>query len=419
MASSAEPRASYAEGQTKKLTLPSCPSCPPCDTLCGSSRPRILLLAMLPIGDTLFLTPTIRALRDRFPQARIVALARHSNAPIVRCVPEVDEVRLLPLLADWAGAGPLAGILRELRGERFEVAVDFTSPAYKWISLCSGIPVRTYLKLDPGWWFLPGKHARWGAAHATRHYYDSVRELDLPPWSQVSHQPRIVLTSQARRTALAFLRRQGLWPGRGPLVALHPGGAGLGGVKRWPPERFACVAEHLRRENGAYILLLGGPEDRPLAQTIATQVVDPPPVVATELPLLTTAALIERCDLFIGNDSGLLHLAAALGTSYVGIYGPTSLDNFRPIAVRPGQGRLALPAWPCFTPRHFVGGDHALRGPCCERTCAALETISPAQVIAHADALLAERCARDVSAASTLSLKSGRSATEDLIATPR
>jgi ADP-heptose:LPS heptosyltransferase len=382
-------------------------------------RPRILLLAMLPIGDTVFTTPTIRALRARYPHARIVALTHTAGAPVLRCVPEVDEVRVLPVMSDWAGPLKLARTLRHLRALQFDAAIDFTTPAYKWISLYCRIPVRTYMKFDLGWWLLPGQHRHWRATHATEHYYNCARELDLPAWSSVSHQPQLTLPPAARRQARTFLRARGVCPTHQPIVAMHPGGTGLGGVKRWPAERFATVAGRLRADWAAYVVLLGGPDEVTVAETVAglTDVPPPedalvlpvpedalestsddadaaPPVVAAgKLPLLATAALIEAADLFVGNDSSLLHLAATLGTPYVGIYGPTHLRNFQPIPARPRQGRCALPEWPCFSPRYFVGGDHALSGPCCETTCAALETISAARVFDLADGLLRERFA--------------------------
>jgi lipopolysaccharide heptosyltransferase II len=355
--------------------------------------PRILLLAMLPIGDTLFLTPTVRALRVRYPQARIVALAHAVGAPILTCVPEIDEVRVLPFRADWAGPSPLMGTLRYLRAQRFDVAINFTTPAYKWISLYCGIPLRTYMKFEPGWWFLPGHHRRWRATHATRHYYDCARELDLPPWGEVSHVPHIELPRSALLRARAFLRSQGLGPSDRPLVALHPGGVGLAGVKRWPPERFAEVADLLGVHWGARVILMGGREDVSLARAVAGHMEAVPLIAAGALPLLASIGLIASCDLFIGNDSSLLHLAVAMGTPFVGIYGPTSLGNFRPVPVRPRQGRFALPAWPCFSPHYFVGGDQVLNGPCCEGTCAALETITARSVAEQAAVLLGERFA--------------------------
>src|SRR5438067_13905279 len=92
---------------------------------------RILLLALLPIGDTLFIAPTIQALRERYPRTRITALVHASAAPVLRSVPELDKVVVLPLGHDWAGLGALVRTLGHLRAQRFDVAIDFTTPAYK------------------------------------------------------------------------------------------------------------------------------------------------------------------------------------------------------------------------------------------------------------------------------------------------
>ena len=150
------------------------------NTLAGA--PRLLLLAQLPIGDTLFAMPAIAALRVRYPDAWITALARANVAPLLRCVPALDEVAVLPFGKDGMGPRMLARALWDLRMRRFDVAITLTTPAYKWVSLACGIRVRTYMKFDPLWWLLPGKHPTWRATHATAHYYNCARELDLPPW---------------------------------------------------------------------------------------------------------------------------------------------------------------------------------------------------------------------------------------------
>jgi ADP-heptose:LPS heptosyltransferase len=352
---------------------------------------RILLLALLPIGDSLFITPTVQALRARYPGAYIAALARPLNAPILRCVPAVDEVITLPPLAWGAGLPARLAMLFGLRHYHFEVAVDFTSPWYKWIAMLSGIRRRTYLKLDRLWWLLPTSHPRWRTIHAIRHYYECARELDLPPWETVDHAPRIVLPQEAYRAANAFLRRRGLARCRRPLIALHPGGAGLDGRKRWPASRFVELAEALEDRWGARILLLGGPDETALVQTIAACLREPPVVLAGALPMLTSMALVTRCDLFVGNDSSPLHAAAALGTSYVGIYGPTSLANFRAVPPRPRQGRIVA-AWPpSASPVYFVGGRPIWQRPRARDAEDALATISVADVLGLAETLLREQ----------------------------
>lgn len=352
---------------------------------------HVLLLAMMPIGDSLFATPTVEAIRDCYPQARITALVHSTTAKLMRNVPGVDEVLILPTGPDWQGVRALLRFLRNLRAQRFDSAVDFTSPAYKWINFAAGIPRQGYMKFDPLWWCLPGDHRRWRAEHATQHYYDCARELALPPWDEVHHTLRVRLPREARVCARKYLLQQGVQPGGPPIVALHPGGAGLNGVKRWPAERFAETADILSERWGAHILLLGGPDETDLTHTVAARMRTTPRIVAGELPLLSSFALIEACDLYIGNDSGLLHAAAALGTPYVGIYGPTNPANFHPIPSWKGQGLVVLPPISCFEPYHFVGGDLVWKRPCCQGVCKALALIPVEHVLAEADELLERR----------------------------
>lgn len=352
---------------------------------------RILLYAFLPMGDTLFALPTIHALRDRYRDAEIVALAYGASASVLRCVPDIDEVRELPSLPAWRRTGVPLRELRRLRDRRFEVAVDFASPAYKWISMVIGIPDRTYMKFDFLWWLLPRPHRHWRATHAAEHYYDCARELVLPPWAEVSHLPQLRLPADAHRQAQALLDRQ--FTGRGgPLVALHPGGAWLGGRKHWPAERFAGLARDLEDRWDARILFVGDAQERDLAARIGAGLRRPPLVAAGATSLLTSFALIAACDLFIGNDSGPLHAAVALGRPYVAIYGPTWTANFRPLDRYSGQGSLVRPARPCGAPQYFVGSRPIWWRPhCCDHVCAALSTIDVATVAAEADRLLGRR----------------------------
>lgn len=348
---------------------------------------RILLLALMPIGDTLFTTPTLRALRERYPEAHITALVHASNAAIMRFVPSVDRVVVLPTGVDWRGSWPLLRTLRRLRARRFDVAIDFTSPAYKWISMACGIPRRTYMKFDPLWWLLPGDHRAWRATHAAEHYYNCARELDLPPWDDVSHTAELALPDVERIAARAFLHRHSLATGQ-PVVAVHAGGAWLGGMKRWPADRFVALADRLHERWNAHVVLLGSRDEAALDVEIAAAMRVQPLVTAGALPLIRSVALIEACDLFIGNDSGLLHAAAAVGTPYVGIFGPTSPENFHPLPGYPDQGRLVLPPCPPAHPHYFVGSRPIWTHP--RGGNQVITTISVDAVYEQADALLTQ-----------------------------
>jgi lipopolysaccharide heptosyltransferase II len=352
--------------------------------------PRILLLAFMPIGDTLLAIPMMRALRQRYPAARLTAVAHARTAPLLRYVAPLDEVVELEAAADPAGVARLLATLGALRARRFEVAVDLTSPAYKWVSIACGVPLRTYMKFEPLWWLLPHDHPWWRSVHATRHYYDCARELDLPPWSEVDHAPRLVLPPAAMDAARTFLRRHGVASGR-PVVVMHPGGAGLGGLKRWPPGRFAALADRLHDRWRAHIVVVGGKNDVRRAAAVAAAMRCRAIIAAGALPLPSSLAVIALCDLFIGNDSGPLHAAAAMGAPYVGIFGPTCAANFRPIGLHAGQGAIVQPAYACCTPEYFVGGAPVWARHCCAGTCLALATLSEEQVAAQANQLLQRR----------------------------
>jgi ADP-heptose:LPS heptosyltransferase len=349
---------------------------------------------MLPIGDTLFVTPTLRALRTRYPDAQITALAYASNAPLLRTVASVSDVVELPVFHGVRSVAEYARLLGHLRHDAYDVAVDFTSPAFKWIGMGAGIARRTYMKFDPGWWLLPGRHEAWRGMHTTRLYYECAAELDLPPWDCVDHRPWVDVPASACEEAVALLVRAGLVQPRGPVVAMHPGGKGLAGHKRWELQRFAHVADALHARWGADIVLVGGRDEQPLVREVAAATACPVVQAAGQLSLLGTIALLTRSDLFIGNDSSLLHLAACQGTPYVGIFGPTALANFQPIPLHTHQGRLAI-AWPPSSRMgYFVGARPSWQLATTQRDArTALRTITPDLVLGYANELLAARTA--------------------------
>lgn len=352
------------------------------------ARPRILLLSLLPIGDTIFTIPAIRALRARYPAAHITALVHATTAPLYRCIPDVDDAVVLPFRDDWQGVRPFARTLQALRACRFDVSVDFTTPAYKWVNFYCTIPTRRYMRFEPLWWIIPRDRARWRATHACRHMYDCAHDLGLPPWDEVDHAPRLSVPESARAEAHALLREQRQLGPAGPLVGMHQGGEGLDGLKRWPADRFAELARRLQWSQGARIVLLGGPEDAGPARQAAASMPRPPIVATGSLSLPGSVAVVEACDLFIGNDSSLLHAAAAVGTPFVGIYGPTSVASFHPVGIARGQGAIVQPEVPCPEQRHFVGGDVVWKRPRCRGVCKALATVSVDAVAACAERIV-------------------------------
>jgi ADP-heptose:LPS heptosyltransferase len=132
---------------------------------------------------------------------------------------------------------------------------------------------------------------------------------------------------------------------------MHPGGEGFRGMKRWPIERYIDLGLELVKRYGLGVLVLGGPDEVNLAQIVADAV--PNAVsLAGELNLGQTIAILERCSVFVGNDSAPMHMAAAAGVPTVGIFGPTNVTNFRPRGPSVEVLRAGLACSPCF---HFAG----------------------------------------------------------------
>lgn len=341
---------------------------------------RILLLLLLPIGDTLFATPAIHALRKRYPHAQITALVYPTNAGILRSNPDIDDFLYWPTRQTWPGLRQTLGLFWKLRRARFELGVEFCNYAW-WVTWLSGIPRRTEMNLPRFWWLIPGAGKEWRKKHAVEHYNDAVIRLGIPVEDTTL---RICPTPEEEERAQSWLDRHRVGPDE-MLVGLHPGGEGLWGRKQWGPERFAQVATGLHEKMGGAvrIVLMGGKDDAPLAAQIAAHTSAYVINATGQTTLGETAALIRKCRVFLGNDSSPLHIAAASGTPVIGIYGPTDPRSYHPWipggieGVDYGVVRSPLP---CACRFPLVGGITLAEWIMC-LLCPALSAITPQRVL--------------------------------------
>lgn len=334
----------------------------------GEAFRNILLILLAPIGDTLFATPTLRALRRAYPDARISAVVWPSNRAVLENNPDVDRLIVFE---------PKPRFFQRLRVDRYDLAVHF-APFHDYFHVLAGIPA--YLKLPCPWlfWLLPHRNSRWRALHARDHYLETLRPLGLP----FPTDRRLVLKISGRQEAFAgrYLAENGHQPGE-LLAGIHAGGSGFQGAKRWSPEGFAWVARGLGR---ARLVFFGNAEDRELSQAIVDAGV-PDGYINTcgQTTLSEAIGIFSRLDVFIGNDSGPLHLAAALGIPVVGIYGPTNVNTFHPIGERV---RVVFGSVPCPGNYGFIGTRPVWDRRLCQGEC--LDSVEPAQVLAAARELL-------------------------------
>jgi ADP-heptose:LPS heptosyltransferase len=350
-------------------------------------EPRKILVTLLcPLGDTLLATPALYALRKRFPSAQIVGLTNRGNYGIVEGNPDLDAlVRVNPAGAglEWAR---VARVLYQLRREQFDVIVNFSVLGQVLTSISGGskhidFPMPRY------WWMRSTHEEKFIAGHAIDRYLYVVNRVGVPtPTEAAERTPRLYLSGKDRAAARSILRKAGVKP-HDVVVSIHPGGEGFQRRKQWSTDRFAAVARHLMAQYQAKIVLVGGPTDKPLAEAIAAKLPSAPLDATGQATLKQTAALIEASTLFIGNDSCPLHMAGAVGTAAIGIFGPSNIQQFHPVG-QPGFRFAAahrdLPCSPCF---HFVGSRPPWQvNLCYSRDC--LKAIPAEDVIASAQKLL-------------------------------
>ena len=354
-------------------------------------EPRRILVSLLsPIGDTLLATPALSALRRRYPNASLTVIVSASNAGILEGNPDVTNQILVP-----QGTGPtLLRFARAVRAiktqrEKFDLVVSL-SAASTFVTFVTGLASKQYkLPMPPLWWLVGGHSSAFRARHTIDQYLLTIAPLVEPPTSDDERVPRLFLTLQDRSAARRLLRTHGLAPTK-LLIAMHVGGDGFNGRKRWAPKRFAEVANALIERFDAHVLLIGGKVDEPLAERTAALIPHGATVLAGSTPLKVTAALIEEATLFVGNDSAPLHMAAAVGTPAVGIFGPSDWNEFHPVGKTGYQHRVVhsnLACSPCF---RFLGNDAPwIPNTCYSRAC--LKAITPQQVMEAATDLLAQR----------------------------
>ncbi len=279
---------------------------------------RILVIRLDRIGDVVLSTPVLQALREAHPSAFIAMLVRPECRDLVEGNPHLNQV----LVYDKAGAHrSVFGAVRMslgLRAYRFDAAIVL-HPTYRshWIPVLAGIRTRVGFHRKGGW--LLTHRLRHTKQEGARHEAQYTLEL-LHPLGMTGSTPRPFVPVQpaAEERVAKRLAEFGIVP-KDRLIVVHPSASGPS--KRWMPERFAQVADQLSAECAARICLIAGGRDVPVASQVAVMMRQPACNLAGRLTLAELAALLRRCRLLISNDSGPVHLAAALGTPVVDIFG--------------------------------------------------------------------------------------------------
>ena len=276
---------------------------------------RLLAVNLNYLGDALFTTPALSALRTRFPLAEIDVLAGERAAAILEGNPAID--RLL-LRAPRGGGSRALSLFRALRAGRYDAVVLFQSMfSTATVSLLAGVPVRVGFAQDGAAPFLTHRVA---PRRADEHVVAAYMRLALPfgPLPPFPHGLRVSLSDEDRRFAEQFWRDQELIA---PVAGLVIGATRP--QKCWPEEYFAALADKLWSAAGIASVLLGGPAEIEAAGRILAHARSPLVSAVGGTTEKQLAALIARSDMVISGDSGPLHIATALHTPTIAIFGST------------------------------------------------------------------------------------------------
>ena len=345
---------------------------------------RILIIKLGALGDILMATPLLSALRTAYPDAHLSWMVEHTNQDAIDTNPFVDEViaweggywtDLMPRrwkkwfsLRRGFGFRWLASAFqfhRELRQRQYDVLISFHPE--QWPLLVQGTGCSTAIgvfetQARPGVKQRDYRHLYTDAYpaeelpfHRTEKYLMPLNALGLPP-SGV--QMTMGFTSQDVEAVTAFLAENGLSEGK-RFVVLAP--KTTWASRCWPEDRFSLLGDRLTHEMGLNIVLIGSGKEVDSVKRVAASMQVAPVTAAGCLSFRQIAALIARASLVVSSDGGPMHVAAAVGTPYLALFGPTPVAGRAPL-IGPGLSLMhPIPCGPCDKEQCPIVGDGYMR----------------------------------------------------------
>ena len=298
---------------------------------------RILLIRLSSLGDIVLTTPVIRAVRSQFPAAHIAMLVGKQSADVLRENPHLDEIITFDRFAKDKDTGEMLRTARILRERKFTLAIDlqrkFRTEVLMYFSGAAERVGKGRL--------CTVRVSEQGNKHATAHYFDLLHAVEIPA---VDQKLELFLAASERADATQRFNAAGVTP-TGLKVGFFPGAGWK--LREWMPERFAAIGDRLVQHFNAEVLIFGGQKESELVHTVAKLMDTRAVPFAGNLQIRELAACIERCDLFLTNDTGPMHIAAAVGTPTVSLFGPGNHVRFQPLGALHQTIRHDVPCSPC------------------------------------------------------------------------
>ncbi len=304
----------------------------------NQKRQNILIIKPGAMGDLLHLTPTIRGLRKRFPHARIdIMVGNAASTDLFRHHPDITDILVYDRRGEHRSFSALLSLWKKIRNRSYDLVINFQRSNLKtWFLTSAALPCRilTYHK------------TRTSVIHAVMDHLKTVEPLGIFPDGD---QLDLYLSPDDRQYATVLFESHGL--DKRPVVAINPGASHP--INRWSTAQFAALADRVSNELNAAVIIVGGGGDTPMAQEIDRLSTSHPLLLTGTTTLLQLGALLEKSALLVSGDTGPMHMATAIRTPVIALFGAADPGRTGPT----GSGNRILRA---------AGLDCV---PCRSRTC--------------------------------------------------
>ena len=365
---------------------------------------HILVVKLAGIGDLLLATPALHALRESYQRAQIDLLVTPDSAGLLDGWDVIDNIIVLDkylfdhlqqVVTRPRNLLKLLPIWNALRQGHYDavllpnhLTLAFGRIKYQLLAYATGAKWRAGLDNGYGWFLnVHVKDEGFGAMHEAE--YNMAVAESVGATIRDKHLIVPIKDEERRRAWQLVYGDSNPQEIQHPIIAMHPGSGGYSTARRWSPEKFAQLADTLYHDVGGQLLLVGGPEEVELHQHIMSMMHSEMPArsLAGKGNIKVAAAVLALADLFVGNDSALMHLATAVGTPTVAIFGLTNYKAWGPYTGENGVGsakkativHLNLSCMPCFYSGHLLGTPEG----CATRDCLAWLGVDPVAVAAR------------------------------------
>lgn len=315
---------------------------------------KMLIIRADGIGDMLNATPAIALLRQNYPSAEITVLARPLNAPVLNGNPDVDRILIFDKKDKHRGLKNKLKFFQSIRLEKFDlVVVLHTATIPNFIAYISGAQHRLG-RYQKG--FRSTLTIAWHGKYNKGETHEVDRNLELVQRICEGEGVRKLVFNLMPDEAADAEARLKSWKicNGNSLIGIHPGGSSFD--KRWPEKNYAELADKLANRYDANILLLRGPDEIELTHNIQ-EAMQKHAIVYAPKTIRELGAILSQCDLVVCNDSGPMHLAAALNVPTIAVFGPTDYVAWRPMSENATIVRRDMPCWPCNAHKCKIGWE--------------------------------------------------------------